>query len=82
MLALLRSDLASGVLEKVAPDWEEVHQIAEGLSAKYTVTEGHRFADILHVATATVLSAAQFLTFDVNQQRLAAGEGMIVPDAN
>ena len=82
MLELLRSDLASGVLETVAPDWEEVHRIAEDMSAKFTVAEGHRFADILHVATAAVLGAAQFLTFDVNQQRLAAAEGMIVPDVN
>ena len=82
MLALLRSDLASGVLETVAPDWEEVHRIAEDMSAKFTVAEGHRFADILHVATAAVLGAAQFLTFDLNQQRLAAAEGMMVPDVN
>lgn len=79
MLRALQSDLADGVLEMVAPDWADVHRIAEELSAKYTESGGHRLADILHVATAIHLGAAQFLTFDANQQKLAEAEGMLVP---
>ena len=79
MLGLLQSDLANGVLAMVSPDWADVHRIAESLSFKYTETEGHRFADILHVATAIHLGAQQFFTFDVNQKRLAEAEGMTVP---
>jgi predicted nucleic acid-binding protein len=64
----------------VSPDWADVHRIAEDLSFKYTETEGHRFADILHVATAIHLGAERFFTFDLNQKRLAEAEGMNVPD--
>ena len=80
VLRLLQSDLANGVLMMVSPDWADVHRIAEDLSFKYTETEGHRFADILHVATAIHLGAERFFTFDLNQKRLAEAEGMNVPD--
>lgn len=79
MLRALQSDLAGGILEMVAPDWADVHRIAEELSAKHTVSGGHRLADILHVATAIHLGTEQFLTFDSNQKRLAEAEGMKVP---
>ena len=79
MLRALQSDLADGVLEMVAPDWADVHRIAEVLSGKYTESGGHRLADILHIATAIHLGAALFLTFDANQKKLAQAEGMEVP---
>jgi predicted nucleic acid-binding protein len=79
MLRALQSDLAGGILEMVAPDWADVHRIAEELSAKHTASGGHRLADILHVATAVHFGAAQFLTFDTNQKNLAEAEGMVVP---
>ena len=79
MLRAIQSDLSDGILEMVAPDWADVHRIAEELSSKYTESGGHRLADILHVATAIHLGAEQFLTFDVNQRKLAEAEGMIVP---
>ncbi len=79
MLRALQSDLADSILEMVAPDWADVHRIAGELSAKYTESSGHRLADILHVATAVHLGAAQFLTFDANQRKLAEAEGMVVP---
>jgi predicted nucleic acid-binding protein len=79
MLRALPSDRVAGVLEMVAPNWAAVHRIADGLSAKYTEADGHRLADILHVATALHLAAEQFLTFDGKQRKLAAAEGMIVP---
>jgi predicted nucleic acid-binding protein len=79
MLRALQSDLSAGILEMIAPDWADVHRIAEELSSKYTESGGHRLADILHVATAVHLGAVQFLTFDVNQKRLAEAEGMVAP---
>jgi predicted nucleic acid-binding protein len=79
MLRALQSDLAAGVIRMVAPDWADVHRIAEELSAKHTVSGGHRLTDILHVATAIHLAAEHFLTFDSNQKRLAEAEGMRVP---
>jgi predicted nucleic acid-binding protein len=79
MLVDLQSDLQAKVLDIVPVDWSEVHQIAENLSLRYTERNGHRLADILHVATALHLGAAEFLTFDVNQKRLAEAEGLLVP---
>ncbi|HAB16729.1 MAG TPA: PIN domain-containing protein [Verrucomicrobiota bacterium] len=79
MLRDLQSDLAAQVIEVVPADWAEVHQLAERLSAKHTEQNGHRLADLLHVATALYLGAAEFLTFDANQKLLAKAEGMRVP---
>jgi predicted nucleic acid-binding protein len=79
MLRALQSDLACGELEMVAPDWADVHRIAEELSAKHTTARGHRLADIMHVATAIHLGADAFLTLDANQRLLAEAEGMGVP---
>ena len=78
MLRDLQSDLVARVIEIVPVDWSAVHQLAEGLSAGYTEAHGHRFADILHVATALQLGAAKFLTFDAKQKQLAEAEGMTV----
>ncbi len=52
---------------------------AKRLSAIHTVSGGHRGFDILHVAAALELGAAEFLTFDGNQKRLAESEGLRVP---
>lgn len=79
MLRALQSDLAADILKMVSPDWADVHRLGEQLSAKHTLANGHRLADILHVATAIHLGHEQFLTFDPNQKRLAEAEGMVVP---
>ena len=79
MLRALQSDLADGVLEMVAPDWADVHRIAEELSAKHAESGSHHLTDILHVATAMHFGAEQFLTFDANPEKLAEAEDMIVP---
>jgi predicted nucleic acid-binding protein len=52
---------------------------AKRLSAIHTVSGGHRGFDILHVAAALKLGAAEFLTFDGNQKKLAESEGLRVP---
>jgi predicted nucleic acid-binding protein len=79
MLRDMRADLSSGIISVVPADWTEVHNLAEILSAKHTESGGHRFADLLHVATALHLGAEQFLTFDANQRRIARAEGMKTP---
>jgi len=78
MLRDLQSDLQSRALEIVPVDWADVHVIAERLSAIHTAANGHRFADILHVATALHLGMEIFLSFDDNQNKLAVAEGMAV----
>ena len=79
MLRALQSDLSQGVFEMTAPDWADVHRIADMLSEKHTEEYGHRMTDILHVATAIHLGSEVFLTFDANQKRLAEASGMKVP---
>ena len=79
MLRALQSDLSQGVFEMTAPDWADVHRIADMLSEKHTEENGHRMTDILHVATAIHLGSEVFLTFDANQKRLAEASGMKVP---
>lgn len=80
-LADLESDLETGVVISLPVDWTEVHRVAERLSATYTKTVGHRALDILHVATALVLEAREFLTFDSRQRKLAAAQGLKVKPA-
>ena len=77
-LADLEADLTSGVVTVFPVDWTEVHRVAERLSAAHTPAEGHRALDVLHVATALVLKAEVFLTFDANQRKLATAEGLKV----
>jgi len=79
MLRQAQADLAAGVWQVAAVDWADVHRFAERLSATCTETQGHRLADIIHIATALHLGASEFLTFDANQRKLAEAEGMKVP---
>jgi hypothetical protein len=39
----------------------------------------HRGFDILHVASALIMKAQRFLTFDENQKKLTEAEGLVVP---
>jgi predicted nucleic acid-binding protein len=78
-LSALQSDVKAGLYQHAAVDWADVHQIAERLAFQYTLKNGHRSFDILHVATAIHIGAREFLTFDANQERLAESEGLVVP---
>lgn len=77
-LAQLQSNLDAGALIVVPADWAEVMNIAERISAQNTIAGGHRFLDVLHVATATHFRAVEFLSFDANQRKLAAAEDLAV----
>lgn len=79
VLSFFQRDTQSGVFRLMMPDWPEVHTMAEILSTKHTETEGFRFADILHVATALQLGCGGFLTFDSDQRTLARSKGLDVP---
>lgn len=74
----LDEDLRRGIYEVVPVDWPAVHRLAEELSDRHTRQEGHRLADILHVATALQLDSKEFLTFDGRQRELAEAEGLRV----
>lgn len=78
MLRMLAANLKAGGLVLVTAEWPDVHDLAEQLSAKHTMSGGNRPMDILHVATAMHLNLKQFLSFDENQKRLAKAEGLRV----
>jgi predicted nucleic acid-binding protein len=71
--------IAQGRLIVATSNLADVVDEARRISAVRTLTGGHRAFDILHVAGALKLKAAQFLTFDDNQKRLAEAEGLLVP---
>ena len=73
------SDLAAGVFAHVTAAWPEVLLEAERLSAGHSETIGTRSLDILHVASALVLGAEQFVTFNTRQGTLARAAGLRVP---
>jgi predicted nucleic acid-binding protein len=77
-LADLKTDLDTGALVVATVNWPDVHRLAETISARHTMTGGHRSFDVLHVATALHLGARDFLTFDANQRKLAAAEKLKV----
>lgn len=78
-LAKFQGNIAAGVVVVIPINWADVASIGERLSAQYTWTRGYRVGDVLHVATALHLGAAEFLTFDAKQKQLAELEGMSVP---
>lgn len=78
-MAALQSDITAGLFRVMPVDWPAVHRTAERLALQHTIKGGHRSFDILHIATALELGANGFLTFDANQKKLAAGEGLQVP---
>ena len=77
-LADLERNLAGGALQIVSADIAHVLRVAERLSAAYTKASGHRAFDVLHIATALVLEAKEFISFDTNQRQLASTEGLKV----
>ena len=79
MLVDFENDIASGRIEIVEFDSLKVRRIAAELSEQHSTGGGHRSFDILHVATAIYFGAAEFLTFDINQRKLAEAAGLKVP---
>jgi len=73
------SDIAADVFTYAEPAWPEVLLEAERLSAGHSESIGTRSLDILHVASALVLGAKDFLTFDTRQGTLAKAAGLRVP---
>lgn len=75
-LSKLQSNLEEGALVVTSAEWADVFTIAERISSKHTISGGHRFVDLLHVATALHLGAIEFLSCDANQRKLAVAEGL------
>jgi predicted nucleic acid-binding protein len=77
-LAAFETDLQAGYLQLVPCDFSVIIEEARRLSGRYTLTGGHRSFDVLHVATARVVKATSFLSFDANQRKLASASGLTV----
>jgi predicted nucleic acid-binding protein len=77
-LATFNADCTFGRFITARPKLSRVLQGARRLSAKYTITGGHRIFDILLVAMALEVGATHFLTFDANQRKLAQAEKLKV----
>jgi len=75
-LAAFESDIETEHLVVAQTDLAQVVAEAMRLSSLRTLAGGHRSFDILHVATARVLKAKNFLTFDANQSKLAVAAGL------
>ena len=71
-LEAFEADLRDGHLHLAHCDLTAAVAEAAKLSERHTLGGGHRSFDVLHVATARLLKAATFLSFDVNQRKLAA----------
>jgi hypothetical protein len=67
----IEADLLAGRLKHRENDWIETLKLAEELSARHTVTLGSASVDLWHVASAILLEADTFWTFDKDQSALA-----------
>lgn len=76
-LRLIQADLASGVLVAPTSVWQTHFQSAVQLSMSHTPSIGCRSLDILHCAIAADLQAAEFITTDGRQSRLAQAMGLM-----
>ena len=74
----LAADFTAGRWQRPIYSHNDVFERAESLSSSYAKTIGCRSLDILHVATALVIGARDFLTFDARQSELAKQTGLNV----
>lgn len=74
---LFSRDIRAGMFE-LRSLGAQVYREATEIAARRTATLGTRTLDLLHVASALVLKADVFCTFDRNQAKLAAAEGLKV----
>jgi len=72
----LEADLTTGRLVRTVVKWPNAFRVAARLSERHSATIGTRSLDILHVASARTLRAAEFVSFDARQLGLAAAVGL------
>ena len=75
-----RKDLANSLFDMKPFSAEMLHK-ASLISTRQTARFGTRALDVLHVASALVLGAEDFYTFDQSQAKLADAEGLVVRGA-
>jgi hypothetical protein len=63
--------LSAGRLKHREPDWVDTLRLAEDLSSRHTELLGNAAVNLWHVASAILLEADTFWSFDEEQQELA-----------
>jgi predicted nucleic acid-binding protein len=71
-------DLSDGILEHTPLTWADALREAERLGEAHLTATGARSGDLLHVASAVILGAREFVTFDQRQNKLARRAGLKV----
>jgi len=75
-IADLEDDIASGVIRRVAIEWDDAWNVCRLLSQTHAAATGCRTLDALHVACARSLALREFVTSDSRQTALAARCGL------
>ncbi len=73
---LVEADLKAGVLVSAGGDWPNLFREAVKLAEQHTGAIGCRSLDILHCAAAKFLTAAEFISTDTRQKKLATAMGL------
>lgn len=79
MISDLKEDLDAGLVVVSEIALLNILILAERVSKTRTFLGGHRSFDVLHIAAALEMEADAFLSFDANQNALAAAEGLSTP---
>jgi hypothetical protein len=74
----LDADVADGILQHTPLVWADALREAERLGEAHATEIGTRSGDLLHVASAVVLGAREFVTFDLRQSEMAKRAGLKV----
>ena len=72
----MQQDLDTGRLRRAEVDWRGSLRLAEDLSAGHTESTGAAAGDLWHVASAMLLQADAFWTFDAEQRSTAVATGV------
>ena len=78
LVELYENDVLAQRVVELDLDLPAVFTVASELSRNHTTVIGTRAYDVLQVAAATVIGAAEFLSFDGKQRKLAAAAGLTV----
>ncbi len=74
--ALVEADLKTGVLVSASGEWKDIFREAVILAEQHTGIFGCRSLDVMHCAAAKILGAAEFISTDGRQKKLAAAMGL------
>jgi predicted nucleic acid-binding protein len=74
----IESQLRQGFFVDVVPSTSQIHSKALELSDRHTLSLATRSLDLLHIATALIVSAQTFYSFDERQRQAASADGVTV----